>query len=105
MIVGVTVAIAVAAAAVIWITGSRSPLAAARCDVPAEVRVGADATIAPALQSAAAKVPTDACVKYTIETQTQPELAAVGDRGKGCPGLVGGRFGSPGAARRDCRGA
>ena len=57
MIVGVTVAIAVAAAAVIWITGSQSPLAAARCGVPAEVRVGADATIAPALQSAAAKVP------------------------------------------------
>jgi hypothetical protein len=87
MIVGVVVAIAVAAAAVVWITGSNSPLAAARCEVPAEVRVGADVTIAPALQSAAAKVPAGACVKYTIETQTQPELAARVSAGKDAPDL------------------
>ncbi|QCO96576.1 VWA domain-containing protein [Arthrobacter sp. 24S4-2] len=87
MIVGVMVVIAVAAAAVIWITGSQSPLAAARCGVPAEVRVGADATIAPALQGAAAKVPTGACVKYTIETQAQPELAARVTAGKDAPDL------------------
>ncbi|MDQ0076589.1 substrate-binding domain-containing protein [Arthrobacter oryzae] len=87
MVVGLMVAIAVAAAAVIWITGSRSPLAAARCDVPAAVRVGADASIAPALQSAAAKVPTGACVKYTIETRTQPELAGSVTAGKDAPDL------------------
>lgn len=87
MIVGVVAAIAVAAAAVIWITGSNSPLAAARCDVTAEVRVGADATIAPALQGAAAKVPAGACVMYTIETQTQPELAARVSAGKDAPDL------------------
>jgi hypothetical protein len=63
------------------------PLASARCDVPAEVRVGADAATAPALQSAAATVPAEACVTYTFETQTQPELAASVTAGKDAPDL------------------
>lgn len=87
MIIGVMVAIAVAAAAVLWITGSKSPLAAKQCEVPAEVRIGADATIAPALESAAARVPAEACIKYTIETRTQPELAAIVTAGKDAPDL------------------
>ena len=86
MIVGVVVTIGVAAAAVLWITGSRSPLAKP-CDVPAEIRVGADATIAPALESVAAKVPAGACVTYTVETRTQAELAARVTAGKDAPDL------------------
>ncbi|MDR6504806.1 substrate-binding domain-containing protein [Arthrobacter oryzae] len=87
MIVGVVAAVAVAAGAVLWITGNRPSLAGARCDVPVEVRVGADAALAPALQSAAAAVPAEACVKYTFETQTQPELAASVTAGKDAPDL------------------
>jgi Bacterial extracellular solute-binding protein/von Willebrand factor type A domain len=86
MIVGIVVAVAVAAGAVLWITGGRTP-GAAPCDAPAEVRVGSDATTAPALQRAAGRVPAEACVKYTIETQSQPELAAKVAAGKDAPDL------------------
>jgi ABC-type molybdate transport system substrate-binding protein len=86
MIAGIVVAIAVAAGAVLWITGMQAQ-AAGRCDVPAEVRVGADAAIAPALQQAATSVPAETCVKYTIETQSQPELAAKVTAGMEAPDL------------------
>ncbi|WP_426997752.1 substrate-binding domain-containing protein [Pseudarthrobacter sp. N5] len=86
MVLGAVVTVAVAAGIVFWITNMQTP-AGAKCMTPAPVTVAADTTIASAVQKAAAAVPADACVAFSVSTQSQPEIAAKVTAGKDAPDI------------------
>lgn len=90
MIFGTVVAIAVAAGAVVWITGMRTPAEAeaSKCEsVTVEVTIGADPNMTPALEKAASRVPADVCVSFTFQTLSQPELSGKVAADKDAPDL------------------
>jgi hypothetical protein len=84
-VAGTIVAVAVAAGAVVWTMGMRTPAEASACQNPAEVSVGADAAIAPVLEQAASRIPPEACVNFTFQVLTQQELAAKVSADKDAP--------------------
>lgn len=76
MVAGTFVAVVMAAGAVVWFLGMRTPAEASACQNPDEVSVGADAAIAPVLEQAASRIPPEACVNFTFQVLSQQELAA-----------------------------
>jgi hypothetical protein len=85
MVTGTFVAVAMAASAVVWFLGARTPAEASACRNPADVSVGADAAMAPALEKAASRVPPEACVNFTFQVLSQQELAAKVSADKDAP--------------------
>ncbi len=85
MVTGTFVAVAMAAGAVVWFLGARTPAEASACRNAAEVSVGADAAMAPALEQAASRVPPEACVNFTFQVLSQQELAAKVSADKDAP--------------------
>ncbi|MDQ0680480.1 hypothetical protein QFZ30_003862 [Arthrobacter pascens] len=85
MVAGTFVAVAMAAGAVLWFLGMRTPAEASACRNPDEVSVGVDAAMAPVLEQAATRIPPEACVNFTFQILSQQELAAKVSADKDAP--------------------
>lgn len=85
VVVGTLLAVVVAAGAVVWTMGMRTPAEASACQNPDEVSVGADAAMAPVLEQAASRIPPEACVNFTFQILSQQELAAKVSADKDAP--------------------